>query len=70
MENAIDPKMNGRRIEVRAGTLEEVWREQGLGEIAFLKMNIEGAERYALLGLGSLTGENRTDLCGLSRFPV
>jgi len=59
MENAIDPNMNGPRIEVRAGTLEEVWREQGLGEIAFLKMNIEGAERYALLGLGSLTEKIR-----------
>jgi FkbM family methyltransferase len=37
--------------EVRAATLNEVWREQGLSDIAFLKMNIEGAERLALQGM-------------------
>jgi FkbM family methyltransferase len=53
-ENAIDRSGKASDIEVGAATLEEVWREQGLREVAFLKMNIEGAERYALVGMGSL----------------
>jgi FkbM family methyltransferase len=37
--------------KVPAGTLEHVVREQRLDRISFLKMNIEGSERYALLGM-------------------
>ncbi len=33
-----------------AGTLDDLCRKLGINEISFLKMNIEGAERYALLG--------------------
>jgi FkbM family methyltransferase len=40
-------------MEVPAGTLDDICCQQGLNEIAFLKMNIEGAERYALLGMAS-----------------
>ena len=40
--------------EVQATTLDEIWREEGLKEVAFLKMNIEGGERYALLGTRSV----------------
>jgi FkbM family methyltransferase len=48
-ENAIAYDESG--VEVPADTLENVSREQGLGTIDFLKMNIEGAERYALPGM-------------------
>lgn len=37
-------------MTVPAGTLDDLCRELGIREISFLKMNIEGAERYALLG--------------------
>ena len=37
-------------ITAPAGTLDDLCRNLGLHEISFLKMNIEGAERYALLG--------------------
>jgi FkbM family methyltransferase len=53
MENAVES--NGRTgAEVPAGTLEQVVRDQGLDGISFLKMNIEGSERYALLGMASV----------------
>jgi FkbM family methyltransferase len=54
MENAIvvDDRLSG--TQVRAYTLNEVYREQGLKKIDFLKMNIEGAERFALLGMESV----------------
>jgi len=45
---------DGAGVEVRADTFEHVFREQSLGTIDFLKMNIEGAERYALPGMASL----------------
>jgi FkbM family methyltransferase len=54
MEHAVmyDKALSG--IEVRAVTLDDVCREQRVGDIAFLKMNIEGAERKALLGMHSV----------------
>lgn len=51
MENAIDYGGGSSGVQVRACTFGEIWKEQGLKDIAFLKMNIEGAERYALVGL-------------------
>ncbi|SRR6266446_2731514 len=51
MENAIQYGEGSSGILVRASTLTEVCKQQGLKDIAFLKMNIEGAERYALLGM-------------------
>jgi FkbM family methyltransferase len=51
MENAIDCGSGSSGIQVRTTTFEEVWKEQGLKDIAFLKMNIEGGERYALIGV-------------------
>lgn len=51
--NAIEYGEGSSGILVRAATLDEVCKEQGLKEIAFLKMNIEGAERHALLGMES-----------------
>jgi FkbM family methyltransferase len=41
-------------IGVPAATLDEICEQEGLKDIAFLKMNIEGAERYALLGMESV----------------
>jgi FkbM family methyltransferase len=52
MENAIEYDEGSSEIQVRAGTLNEVCEQQGLKDIAFLKMNIEGAESHALLGMG------------------
>ena len=51
VENAVVSDEVSSGIQVRAGTLNEICEEHGLGEIAFLKMNIEGAERQALLGM-------------------
>jgi FkbM family methyltransferase len=51
LENAVEYGNGTSGIQVRAGTLEDVCESQGLKKIAFLKMNIEGAERYALLGM-------------------
>jgi FkbM family methyltransferase len=50
-ENAIEHDEGPSTIQVRADTLESVCREEGIKDIAFLKMNIEGAEREALLGI-------------------
>lgn len=50
LENAIVDG-EGSGIPVQAATLSDVCEQQGLKDIAFLKMNIEGAERYALLGM-------------------
>ena len=53
MENAVEP--NGQTgPEVPARTLEQVFRDQGLDGVSFLKMNIEGSERYALLGMAAV----------------
>jgi len=38
-------------IPVSAATLDAIWQQLGLGTIHFLKMNIEGAERYAIRGM-------------------
>lgn len=44
---------------VPATTLDVLCREQGVGEIAFLKMNIEGAERMALRGMPAALARTR-----------
>jgi FkbM family methyltransferase len=51
MENAIESGEGSSGIPVRATTLTDVCKQQGLNDITFLKMNIEGAERDALLGM-------------------
>jgi FkbM family methyltransferase len=52
--NAIEYGEGSSGILVRAATLADVCKEQGLKDIAFLKMNIESAERHALLGMESV----------------
>ena len=54
MENAIEFGESSRGNEVRSATLADIWVQEGLKEISFLKMNIEGAERFALLGMESV----------------
>jgi FkbM family methyltransferase len=53
IENAIVGR-GGPGIEVEATTVAQVFEGQGLNEVAFLKMNIEGAERQALPGMASV----------------
>ena len=51
MESSIARDDGSRGIPVRATTLNEVSQQQDLNNVALLKMNIEGAERHALLGM-------------------
>jgi FkbM family methyltransferase len=58
--NAVDTSNRSTAaIEVCADTLDNICRAQAVGEIAFLKMNIEGAEREALLGATSMMSRVR-----------
>jgi FkbM family methyltransferase len=50
-ENTVEYHEKSTGIEVRACTLSDVCEQLGVKDIAFLKMNIEGAERHALLGM-------------------
>jgi FkbM family methyltransferase len=59
MENAIEYGEGSSGIQVRAGALDGVCKQEGLKEIAFLKINIEGAERQALLGMESVLPQVR-----------
>jgi len=52
----------GRGIPVVATTLDAVHQKLGLGRIQFLKMNIEGAERFAIRGMAK-TLEQTEVLC-------
>lgn len=49
MENSV-VATGTNTISVRAATLDEICAQNGINEIALLKMNIEGAESDALLG--------------------
>jgi len=50
MENRVEAVNGASGTAVQAGTLDDLCLKEGITEISFLKMNIEGAERYALLG--------------------
>jgi FkbM family methyltransferase len=52
--NTIGQSNGSQGIQVRAATLDEICEAEGIKQIDFLKMNIEGAERYALLGMESV----------------
>jgi FkbM family methyltransferase len=52
--NLVDLNGHPRSIEVPALTLDEISANLNIKDIEFLKMNIEGAERYALLGMKQL----------------
>jgi FkbM family methyltransferase len=51
LENSVECGEGPAGVPVQAGTLEEVCQQYGLKDITFLKMNIEGAERQAVVGL-------------------
>jgi FkbM family methyltransferase len=55
--NAVATNQSG--IRVRGTTLEYICRTQGLSCVDFLKMNIEGAERSALSGMGELARKTK-----------
>jgi FkbM family methyltransferase len=46
-------------IRVAATTLDSIFRSLGLSRVDFLKMNIEGAERFALLGMGEMAQKTK-----------
>ena len=41
-------------IKIQAATLQQIWEQEKVSELSFLKMNIEGGERHALLGMERL----------------
>jgi FkbM family methyltransferase len=52
--NTINQVADANGIEVKAETLDNICTALGVKEISFLKMNIEGAERFALLGMDEM----------------
>jgi len=58
--NAVNQTYESSEIEVRAATLDDICEAEAVKDVAFLKMNIEGAERYALLGMESIIQRVRT----------
>lgn len=62
VESAIDLGKDSSGIPVQAAILDDLCMQEGLREIAFLKMNIEGAERYALPGM-ALVIQNVGQIC-------
>lgn len=59
MENHVTFDKESSGITVPSGTLDDLCAKEGISDIAFLKMNIEGAERYALLGAASALSRTR-----------
>jgi FkbM family methyltransferase len=57
--NAVSVNGGAGAIKIRATTLDEICGGMGIERIDFLKMNIEGAERYALPGMESIVGSTR-----------
>jgi FkbM family methyltransferase len=49
----------GPGIRVPATTLDSIFRSLGLSRVDFLKMNIEGAERLALSGMGEMVRKTK-----------
>jgi FkbM family methyltransferase len=50
----------GAGMRVKATTVDEICRKARVGHIDFLKMNIEGAETQALLGMNEMIGKIKT----------
>ena len=49
----------GREVVVDGRTLDDICRQTGIEAVDFLKMNIEGAERYAIQGMQSVLERTR-----------
>jgi FkbM family methyltransferase len=60
MENSVEYGERASGVQVRAETLDRICEEHGVKGIAFLKMNIEGAERFALPGMASIISRIQT----------
>lgn len=43
--------LQGGGLDIEASTLDQICQQQGIDRIDFLKMNIEGAEKLAILGM-------------------
>lgn len=57
--NAVSGAEGSGKIEVHARSLDELGSDLGLGIIDFLKMNIEGAEQFAIHGMTDLIKRTR-----------
>lgn len=60
--NAVDQTRTTKGVTIPAKTLDDICRAEKIHDIDFLKMNIEGAECSALLGMSSMIHHIRT-LC-------
>ncbi|MBU0492361.1 MAG: FkbM family methyltransferase [Chloroflexi bacterium] len=58
----VDRNNQSPGIKVRATTLDEICEAQGIEAVAYLKMNIEGGERYALPGMEAMI-QNVQTIC-------
>jgi FkbM family methyltransferase len=54
MENAVTSNGGPSAVRVQARPLDDICREAKIDRISFLKMNIEGGERFALPGMRSV----------------
>ena len=58
--NLVNLNSGSAGLVVRADTLDNICKAENVRDVDFLKMNIEGAERYALLGAESVIQRVRT----------
>ncbi len=57
---SVGPAYSAMGPAVRATTLDQVCEDLGITDLAFVKMNIEGAERFALKGMEKTLRHTRT----------
>jgi FkbM family methyltransferase len=57
--NAVAADGTSGNVRVVATTIDRICNERAIKRIDFLKMNIEGAERYALPGMESMLGSTK-----------
>ena len=67
-QNAVNRDGGTDGIPYRQRHLMSFAKQHGVEKIDFLKMNIEGAERNALLGMKAMITNIRSNLRGLSRL--
>lgn len=58
--HAIDASGASNNSKISAETLDQICVDQNIKHIDFLKMNIEGAERYALVGMKSIINSTKS----------
>lgn len=57
METSVETDEGAPGVRVPGSTFDDLCAQEGINEVAFLKMNIEGAERYALPGMVGALGK-------------